>query len=71
MFELFSSKYHEKRSQYGRNSLYHHGFDEGRSQDFKQYISARTRDVHVACYLGRDCALIDYQNFVAYRIKEF
>ena len=34
-------------------------------------MSQRTRDVHVACYLGRECALVDYGGLVVHRIKEF
>lgn len=31
--------------------------------DFRQYISQRVKDVSVACYLGRDCAIRDYSTF--------
>lgn len=36
--------------------------------DFRQYISQRVKDVSVACYIGRDCAIRDYSSFSVNRI---
>ena len=39
-------------------------------RDFRQFISQRTKDVSVACYIGRDCAIRDYAGFSVTKISK-
>ena len=55
----------------GGGGGYYGGFDynnDSTDVDFRQYISQRVKDVSVACYIGRDCAIRDYSSFSVNRI---
>ena len=51
---------------YGGDSF--HYSNDSTDSDFRQYISQRVKDVSVACYIGRDCAIRDYSSFSVNRI---
>lgn len=64
MFELFNPKI--KSVQGNMPQRGHHYGMHSRSlnaQNFRQYISQRTKDVCVGCYFGKECAIKDYASF--------
>ena len=65
MLELFNSKHKDEFSHLAQKRQNPFGVYSASSEqkNFRQYISARTKDVSVACYLGRECANKDYSNF--------
>ena len=52
----------------GYYDSYNDGYNDSSDADFRQYISQRVKDVSVACYIGRDCAIRDYSNFSVNKI---
>ena len=67
MFELFNSRYKEDPASL-HNYGHRHYYNPHHNNQFRQYISQKTRDVTVVCYLGRDCAIRDYRNFSVSKI---
>ena len=72
--ELFNSKFKDECPAV-RTKAYRPMGIKGRAQPspyeyvFRQYISQKTQDVSIGCYLGRECSIGDYSRFSLYSMQ--
>jgi len=75
MFEIFNSKVKHEASpapigmSHFDKSM-HHKQHSNEQVKFRQFISHRTKDVSVSCYLGKEAAVKDYSKFNVMRLSK-
>ena len=74
MFEIFNSKVKplngSSMNSYDKGFHHNNHLGSNGQEQFRQFISNRTKDVSVSCYLGKEAAIKDYSKFNAARLSK-